>query len=75
MCTTGEGPNPWKTVIVFEELDIPYHATYLDFGNSRGGVEHEDFLKKNPAGRVPWINDPATGEHTGHSSSLNKISN
>jgi glutathione S-transferase len=46
MCTTGEGPNPWKTVIVFEELDIPYHATYLDFGNSRGGVEHEDFLKK-----------------------------
>lgn len=55
------GPNPWKHVIVFEELGIPYTAEYLDFGNSQGGVEHPDFLKKNAAGRVPLINDPATG--------------
>jgi glutathione S-transferase len=61
MFSQGEGPNPWKTVIVFEELGILYQATYLDFGSATGGVEHENFLKINPAGRVPWINDPATG--------------
>jgi glutathione S-transferase len=55
------GPNPWKTVIVFEELKIPYSVAYLDFGDAKGGVEHEEFLKKNPAGRVPLINDPNTG--------------
>jgi glutathione S-transferase len=45
-------------VIIFEELGVPYKATYLDFGSDKGGVEHEDFLKRNPAGRVPWIFDP-----------------
>ncbi|PKK49333.1 hypothetical protein CI102_5383 [Trichoderma harzianum] len=56
-----DGPNPWKNIILFEELGIPYNATYLTFGDANGGVEHEDFLKKNPAGRVPWIKDPTTG--------------
>ncbi|KAJ5611041.1 hypothetical protein N7510_007760 [Penicillium lagena] len=56
-----QGPNPWKTVLIFEELDIPYKTTYLDFGSSKGGVEHEEFLQKNPAGRVPLIIDPKTG--------------
>ncbi|PKK52027.1 hypothetical protein CI102_2166 [Trichoderma harzianum] len=55
------GPNPWKNVIVFEELGIPYATEYLDFGNDTGGVEHPSFLKKNAAGRVPLIHDPATG--------------
>ncbi|KAF3075022.1 Glutathione S-transferase 1 [Trichoderma lentiforme] len=55
------GPNPWKNVIVFEELGIPYATEYLDFGNNLGGVEHPSFLKKNAAGRVPLIHDPATG--------------
>lgn len=32
------------------------------FGDAKGGVEHEEFLKTNPAGRVPLINDPNTGE-------------
>ena len=58
----GMGPNPWKTVLILEELGIPYSATYLDFGDGKGGVEHEAFLKKNPAGRVPLINDPNTGK-------------
>ncbi|KAH8889163.1 glutathione S-transferase [Thozetella sp. PMI_491] len=57
-----EGPNPWKNVIVFEELGIAYKPTYLEFGADDGGVQHEEFLKKNPAGRVPWIKDPATGQ-------------
>lgn len=56
------GPNPWKVVTVFEELGIPYTTKFLDFGNSEGGVEHPDFLKKNAAGRVPLINDPATSK-------------
>lgn len=57
----GDGPNPWKNVILFEELGIPYDPTYLVFGGGSGGVEHEEFLKINPAGRVPWIKDPNTG--------------
>lgn len=61
LCDLGEGPNPWKNVIIFEELGIRYNATYLDFGPNQGGVEHEGFLQKNPAGRVPWIKDPITG--------------
>ncbi|PNP50696.1 hypothetical protein THARTR1_08714 [Trichoderma harzianum] len=46
---------------LIKELGIPYNATYLTFGDASGGVEHKDFLKKNPAGRVPWIRDPTTG--------------
>ncbi|KAL6892023.1 glutathione S-transferase [Trichoderma evansii] len=56
-----DGPNPWKNVILFEELGIPYDATYLTFGSGSDGVQHENFLKINPAGRVPWIKDPNTG--------------
>lgn len=57
----GQGPNPWKTVTLFEELQLPYKAQYLDFGNGANGVEGEEFKKKNPAGRVPLIYDPKTG--------------
>lgn len=60
---TEQGPNPWKTVIVFEELEIPYTTQYLDFGNGKNGVENSDFLKKNAAGRVPLIRDPDTGRY------------
>lgn len=60
-CEKGDGPNPWKNVILFEELGIAYDPTYLVFGEGSGGVEHETFLKINPAGRVPWIKDPNTG--------------
>ncbi|KAM0471217.1 hypothetical protein ACHAPX_009397 [Trichoderma viride] len=56
-----DGPNPWKNVILFEELGVAYDPTYLVFGDGSGGVEHEAFLKINPAGRVPWIKDPNTG--------------
>lgn len=59
---TEEGPNPWKTVIIFEELGISYGTTFLEFGAAKGGVEHSDYLKKILAGRVPLIWDPSTGE-------------
>lgn len=58
------GPNPWKTVLIFEELGIPYTTTYLDFGNAKGGVENKDFLAKNSAGRVPLIVDRSNGKST-----------
>jgi glutathione S-transferase len=57
----GIGPNPWKTVTVLEELNIPYETIFLDFGAGKNGVEGSDFKKKNPAGRVPLIYDPNTG--------------
>jgi hypothetical protein len=60
---TGQGPNPWKTVTLFEELQVPYETQFLDFGDGSNGVEGEEFKKKNPAGRVPLIYDPETGLH------------
>jgi glutathione S-transferase len=54
----GQGPNPWKTVTILKELGLPYETIFYEFGNSENGVEGEEFLKKNPAGRVPLIYDP-----------------
>jgi glutathione S-transferase len=45
---------------VLEELGLPYEAIFLEFGKAPDGVEGPEFLKKNPAGRVPLIYDPAT---------------
>jgi glutathione S-transferase len=57
-----EGPNPWKTVTVLEELGLSYETIFLEFGKAPNGVEGKDFIKKNPAGRVPLIYDPRTGK-------------
>jgi len=48
------GPNPWKVIMVLNELNIPY---------THSMVKHEDlhtpvFEKYNPNGRVPAILDP-----------------
>lgn len=48
---------------VFEELKIPYETQFLEFGSGLNGVEAEDFKRKNPAGRVPLIYDPNTGNY------------
>ena len=50
------GPNPWKVVIFFEELGIPYETEYVDFAN----IKSEPFISVNPNGRVPAIKDPNT---------------
>ena len=47
---------------MLEELGLPYETIFLEFGNAPNGVEGSDFLKKNPAGRVPLIYDPRTGK-------------
>ncbi|KEF55809.1 uncharacterized protein A1O9_08560, partial [Exophiala aquamarina CBS 119918] len=57
----GIGPNPWKTVTLFEELNVSYETYFLNFGAGRNGVEGEEFKKNNLAGRVSLICDPAIG--------------
>jgi len=51
------GPNPWKVVIVLEELGIPYDMELMDLS----AVKKEPYISINPNGRVPAIQDPNTG--------------
>ncbi|KAJ5191378.1 Glutathione S-transferase-like protein OpS6 [Penicillium cinerascens] len=51
------GPNPWKVVMVLEELNIPYENKIVDFPD----MKKEPFESINPNGRVPAIEDPNTG--------------
>ena len=52
-----QGPNPWKVVIILEELDIPYETQMNEFP----ALKQEPFVSINPNGRVPAIEDPNTG--------------
>ncbi|KAF2456209.1 glutathione S-transferase [Lineolata rhizophorae] len=51
------GPNPYKVAIIMEELGVPYEYKLHDFSS----MKSEAFLKLNPNGRVPAIEDPNTG--------------
>ncbi|KAJ5953375.1 hypothetical protein N7454_000271 [Penicillium verhagenii] len=51
------GPNPWKVVMVFEELAIPYTQKIM----ATVDLKKEPFESINPNGRVPAIQDPNTG--------------
>ncbi|KAI0876845.1 thioredoxin-like protein [Hypoxylon argillaceum] len=51
------GPNPIKVRMILEELDLPFEFKTLEFQEIKG----EAFLKLNPNGRVPAIEDPNTG--------------
>ncbi|KAJ5647514.1 Glutathione transferase [Penicillium lividum] len=53
----GPGPNPWKVVMVFEELGIPYNAKNVALSD----LKKEPYESVNPNGRVPAIEDPNTG--------------
>ncbi|KAJ5638308.1 Glutathione S-transferase-like protein OpS6 [Penicillium lividum] len=53
----GPGPNPWKVVMLLEELNIPYENKIVDFAD----MKKEPFESINPNGRVPAIEDPNTG--------------
>jgi glutathione S-transferase len=50
----ASGPNPWKVVIILEELGVPYETEYVDFST----IHDEPFISINPNGRVPAIKDP-----------------
>ncbi|KAH8776659.1 glutathione S-transferase [Diaporthe sp. PMI_573] len=52
---THGGPNPWKVVIVLEELGVPYECRLV------ADVKGEAYTKINPNGRTPAIEDPNTG--------------
>ncbi|KAK3704328.1 hypothetical protein LTR37_013881 [Vermiconidia calcicola] len=50
------GPNPWKVVILLEELAIPYETEFVDFSV----IKEDPYISVNPNGRVPAIKDPNT---------------
>ncbi|KAJ5199448.1 hypothetical protein N7491_011348 [Penicillium cf. griseofulvum] len=52
----GPGPNPWKVIMILEELNIPYTHNIIPFPD----MKKEPFESINPNGRVPAIEDPNT---------------
>ncbi|KAM0325493.1 hypothetical protein ACHAQA_007480 [Verticillium albo-atrum] len=50
------GPNPWKIVMILEELGLPYKTIDVELSL----VKQEPFVLINPNGRVPAIVDPNT---------------
>ncbi|KAA8917130.1 hypothetical protein TRICI_000726 [Trichomonascus ciferrii] len=51
------GPNPVKVFFVLEELGLPYEVKPVTFAEAK----QPEYLKVNPNGRVPAIEDPNTG--------------
>lgn len=51
------GPNPWKVAIILEELGLSYETRFINFTE----VKQEPFIKLNPNGRLPVIEDPNKG--------------
>ncbi|KAF4465055.1 glutathione-s-transferase theta gst [Fusarium albosuccineum] len=51
---SGPSPNPWKVILVLEELGIPYEIIEIGFFD----VKKEPLISLNPNGRVPAIQDP-----------------
>jgi glutathione S-transferase len=41
------GPNPWKAVMIFEELGLPYEAKYIEFPDMKK-VDHFPILPHLP---------------------------
>ena len=59
----GLGPNPWKVAYFLEELGLDYETKYMVFDdNPKNGVKSAEFLKLNPNGRVPALQDHKTGK-------------
>ncbi|KAG8169276.1 hypothetical protein KVR01_000021 [Diaporthe batatas] len=53
----GYSPNPWKVVLTFEELGLPYEMKQIGMAE----LKQEPYISLNPNGRVPTIEDPNTG--------------
>src|SRR3569833_3329857 len=52
------GPNPWKVLIILEELGVPYDMVFQTMGQ---GMKSPPYRIIKPNGRVPAIEDPNTG--------------
>ena len=50
-------PNPYKVCIILEALKLPYKINLLEFSE----VKQESYIKLNPNGRLPTLQDPNTG--------------
>jgi glutathione S-transferase len=50
-------PNPFKVCMVLEALGLPYETCLLEFSE----VKQESYVKLNPNGRLPTLQDPNTG--------------
>ncbi|KAI1211701.1 glutathione transferase [Annulohypoxylon truncatum] len=51
---SGQGPNPWKVVIVLEELGLPWEIVWIPYGE----IKSEPYTSLNPNGRLPAMVDP-----------------
>jgi glutathione S-transferase len=50
-------PNPWKVLMILEELQVPYKPKLVDLTD----LKKEPYESINPNGRVPALEDPNTG--------------
>lgn len=50
-------PNPYKVCIILEALKLPYKTHLLEFSEAK----QESYIKLNPNGRLPTLQDPNTG--------------
>lgn len=50
-------PNPWKVLMILEELKLPYEPKLVDLAD----LKKEPYESINPNGRVPALEDPNTG--------------
>ncbi|PSR88679.1 glutathione S-transferase [Coniella lustricola] len=48
------GPNPPKIIMILEELGVPYKIHDIGFDK----IKEPEYLKVNPNGRIPAIQDP-----------------
>ncbi|RPB09983.1 glutathione S-transferase C-terminal-like protein [Morchella conica CCBAS932] len=56
------GPNPWKVVIILEELCLAYKTVVVDVNN--GENKAPEFTKLNPNGRLPALVDHSNNDFT-----------
>ncbi|KAL4885804.1 glutathione S-transferase [Aspergillus karnatakaensis] len=54
--THVKGANPWKVIMVLNELSLPYETISIPFSD----VKSEPYISINPNGRLPAIEDPNT---------------
>lgn len=50
---SGQGPNPWKVIIVLEELGLPWEIVWIPYGE----IKSEPYTSLNPNGRLPAMID------------------